>query len=41
MIRSLDRGLLVPAVEAMLAAPPENLRAALTRWAEENEVTIG
>ncbi|HEY1604053.1 MAG TPA: phosphoenolpyruvate--protein phosphotransferase [Allosphingosinicella sp.] len=41
MVRSLDRGLLLPAVEAMLAAPPDNLRGALMRWAEENEVSIG
>src|SRR3954463_2543991 len=37
MIRSLDRAALMPAVEAMLAAPPDDMRAALTRWAEENE----
>jgi phosphotransferase system enzyme I (PtsP) len=41
MIRSLDRSLLIPAVEAMLGAPPDDLRAALTRWAEENHVSIG
>ncbi|HEX5181758.1 MAG TPA: phosphoenolpyruvate--protein phosphotransferase [Allosphingosinicella sp.] len=41
MVRSLDRSLLVPAVEAMLAAPPDNLRGALTRWAEENGVSTG
>jgi len=41
MIRSLDRSLLMPAVEAMLGAPPDDLRGALTRWAEENQVSIG
>ncbi|MEA3004270.1 MAG: phosphotransferase system, enzyme PtsP [Sphingomonadales bacterium] len=41
MIRSLDRSAVMPAVEAMLAHPPENLRASLTRWAEENRVSIG
>jgi phosphotransferase system enzyme I (PtsP) len=41
MIRSLDRGALMPAVEAMLAAPPDDLRAALTGWAERNGVSIG
>ncbi|HEX4737611.1 MAG TPA: phosphoenolpyruvate--protein phosphotransferase [Allosphingosinicella sp.] len=41
MIRSLDRDLLMPAVEAMLGAPPDNLRGALTRWAEEHQVSIG
>jgi phosphotransferase system enzyme I (PtsP) len=41
MIRSLDRGLLMPAVEALLAAPPRDMRAALARWAQENGVSIG
>src|SRR4051812_46973764 len=41
MIRSLDRGALLPAVEALLASPPEDMRGALTRWAEENKVSIG
>lgn len=41
MIRSLDRSAVVPAVEALLAAPPPDMRAALTRWAEENGVSIG
>jgi phosphotransferase system enzyme I (PtsP) len=41
MIRSLDRGLLMPAVEALLAAPPRDMRAALSRWAQENGVSIG
>src|SRR4051812_13535218 len=41
MIRSLDRSAVIPAVEAMLAAPPEDMRGALMRWAEENEVSIG
>src|SRR3954470_7095687 len=41
MIRSLDRAALMPAVEAMLAAPAASLRADLMRWAEENAVSIG
>jgi len=41
MIRSLDRGALIPAVEAMLAVPPPSIRAALTEWAEANGVAIG
>ncbi|HWH18771.1 MAG TPA: putative PEP-binding protein, partial [Allosphingosinicella sp.] len=41
MIRSLDRSALMPAMEEMLAKPPENLRAALSEWAEKNAVVIG
>jgi phosphotransferase system enzyme I (PtsP) len=41
MIRSLDRALLMPAVEALLAAPPADMRGALSRWAEENGVSTG
>jgi phosphotransferase system enzyme I (PtsP) len=41
MIRSLDRGLLMPAVEAILSAPPRDVRAALAGWAEENDVAVG
>jgi phosphotransferase system enzyme I (PtsP) len=40
MIRTLDRSALMPAVDALLETPPENLRAALARWAEENGVSI-
>ena len=41
MIRSLDRSALMPQIEAMLAEPPANMRAALTQWAENNGVSIG
>ncbi|HEY7808912.1 MAG TPA: phosphoenolpyruvate--protein phosphotransferase [Allosphingosinicella sp.] len=41
MIRSLDRSALAPALEAMLASPPSDMRAALTGWAETHEVAIG
>jgi phosphotransferase system enzyme I (PtsP) len=41
MIRSLDRSALRPALEAMLANPPADLRGALAEWAEENGVSIG
>jgi phosphotransferase system enzyme I (PtsP) len=41
MIRSLDRSAVIPAVEALLAAPPADMRAALARWAEDNRVAIG
>ena len=41
MIRTLDRSALAPAVEEMLAKPPADMRAALTRWAEDNAVAIG
>ncbi|MFL6843893.1 MAG: phosphoenolpyruvate--protein phosphotransferase [Allosphingosinicella sp.] len=41
MIRSLDRAALLPFVEKLLDAPPEDLRGALARWAEEQGVAIG
>jgi phosphotransferase system enzyme I (PtsP) len=41
MIRSLDRSVLLPAMEALLAKPPESMRAALTDWAEANKVAVG
>ncbi|MDQ3139164.1 MAG: peptidase, partial [Pseudomonadota bacterium] len=41
MIRSLDRGKLMPVVDAMLDTPPENMRAALAQWAQANNVAIG
>jgi len=41
MIRSLDRSALMPQMEAMLAEPPPNVRAALAEWAEKNGVSIG
>jgi phosphotransferase system enzyme I (PtsP) len=41
MIRSLDRGLLMPAMEALLDRPPADMRAALVTWAETNNVSIG
>jgi phosphotransferase system, enzyme I, PtsP len=41
MIRSLDRSRLQPAIEAMLDAPPADMRSALSRWAEAEQVSIG
>ncbi len=41
LVRSIDRSKLMPAMELMLDHPPENMRAALTAWAEENGVSIG
>jgi phosphotransferase system enzyme I (PtsP) len=41
MIRSLDRAALAPAMEDLLARPPSDMRAALTRWAEDNRISIG
>jgi phosphotransferase system enzyme I (PtsP) len=41
MIRSLDRAKLAPELEALLDAPPPDLRGALARWAEDNGVSIG
>jgi phosphotransferase system enzyme I (PtsP) len=40
MIRSLDRSAVMPAVEALLARPPADMRAALAAWAEANGVSI-
>ncbi|HEY9553919.1 phosphoenolpyruvate--protein phosphotransferase [Allosphingosinicella sp.] len=41
MIRSLDRGQMMTHMETLLAAPPNDMRAALVEWAEENGVSIG
>jgi phosphotransferase system enzyme I (PtsP) len=41
MIRSLDRKALIPVVEALLAAPPADMRGALAAWAEEHGVAVG
>jgi phosphotransferase system enzyme I (PtsP) len=41
MIRSLDRAAVMPAVDAMLASPPADMRSELGRWAEANEVAVG
>jgi phosphotransferase system enzyme I (PtsP) len=41
MIRSLDRSAIMPAVEAMLARPPADMRAELGRWAQANGVAVG
>ena len=41
MIRSLDRSQLLPAVEAMVDRPPENMRQALAHWADANAVAVG
>ncbi|TFI59154.1 phosphoenolpyruvate--protein phosphotransferase [Sphingomonas parva] len=41
MIRSVDRGALIQALEQILAQPPSDIRGALSRWAEENDVFVG
>jgi phosphotransferase system enzyme I (PtsP) len=41
MIRSLDRSAITARMKALLAAPPEDMRAALTEWAEAQGVAIG
>jgi phosphotransferase system enzyme I (PtsP) len=41
MIRSVDRSKLMPAVEALLDRPPEDMRLALAEWAEANDISIG
>ncbi|MBA3678173.1 MAG: phosphoenolpyruvate--protein phosphotransferase [Sphingosinicella sp.] len=41
MVRSLDRSKLMPFVEDLLNKPPEDMRAALTRWARKHQVAIG
>ncbi len=41
MIRSLDRGQLMPFVEALLDRPPADMRAALEQWAEQHGVSTG
>ncbi|PWG02996.1 phosphoenolpyruvate--protein phosphotransferase [Sphingosinicella humi] len=41
MVRSLDRSALLAHMEALLAKPPDDMRAALADWADENRVAIG
>ncbi|HEY6917478.1 MAG TPA: phosphoenolpyruvate--protein phosphotransferase [Allosphingosinicella sp.] len=41
MVRSLDLARLRPAVEALLDAPPPNMRAALAKLAEEQSIATG
>jgi phosphotransferase system enzyme I (PtsP) len=41
MIRSLDRSMLMPAVEKLLEHPPADMRSALLEWAGANEVSVG
>jgi phosphotransferase system enzyme I (PtsP) len=41
MVRSLDRSKLIPAINAMLDDPPDNLRNAVALWAEKNGVLVG
>jgi phosphotransferase system enzyme I (PtsP) len=38
MIRSLDRAAIMSEMERLLAAPPANLRASLTAWADKEGV---
>ena len=40
MIRSLDRGALMERMAGLLAAPPRDLRDALSRWAAETKVEL-
>ena len=40
MIRSLDRGALMERMAGLLAAPPRDLREALSRWAAETKVEL-
>ena len=40
MIRSLDRGRLMPAMAALLEKPPADMRTALARWAKTNKVQV-
>jgi phosphotransferase system enzyme I (PtsP) len=40
MIRSLDRGALMERMAGLLAAPPRDLRDALSRWAAETNVEL-
>jgi phosphotransferase system enzyme I (PtsP) len=40
MIRSLDRSAAMTVLDRLLEHPPEDMRAALTQWAEENGVLI-
>ncbi len=41
MVRSLDRAALATHLDALLAAPPRDMRGALTRWATEQRVDLG
>jgi phosphotransferase system enzyme I (PtsP) len=41
MIRSLDRSAVTAEMERLLAAPPENMRAALIAWAKKKGVRTG
>ena len=41
MIRSIDRGALMAHMETLVRQPPEDMRAALSDWAERNDVSIG
>ena len=40
MIRSLDRGAAIAALDQLLDTPPPDMRAALVAWAEENKVSM-
>jgi phosphotransferase system enzyme I (PtsP) len=40
MIRSLDRSAAMALLDRLLERPPEDMRAALGAWAEENGVLI-
>ena len=40
MVRSLDRPALIEAMEAMLARPPQDMRAALEQWANDHGVEL-
>lgn len=41
MVRSLDRSKLMPVMDRLLDEPPADMRAALQRWADDNNVVIG
>ncbi|MDF2605408.1 phosphoenolpyruvate--protein phosphotransferase [Sphingomonas sp.] len=41
MVRTLDRAAVTAEMTRLLAAPPRDLRAALTQWAEANGVELG
>lgn len=40
MIHSLDRAAITATMERLLAAPPADMRAALTAWATDNGVEL-
>lgn len=40
MVRSLDRPALIDAMTGMLARPPQDMRAALEQWAQDNQVEL-